>query len=74
MLSPGGLDIDVGMGVLDTLGRPIPNLYASGEVLGKARLSGQTYLSGMSLLPAITFGRLLGQKLLTWKGAREAAE
>jgi len=25
-------------------------------------------------LPAITFGRLLGQKLLTWKGAREAAE
>ena len=74
VLSPGGLDVDVGMGVLDTLGRPIPNLYASGEVLGKARLSGQTYLSGMSLLPAITFGRLLGQKLLIWKGAREAAE
>jgi hypothetical protein len=37
-------------------------------------LSGKTYLSGMSLLPAITFGRLLGQKLLQWEGAREAAE
>ena len=74
VLSPAGLDADLDLCVLDTSSRPIPNLYASGEVFGKARLSGRTYLSGMSLLPAITFGRLLGQKLLTWKGAREAAE
>ena len=74
VLSPAGLDADVGMRVLDTEGQPIPNLYASGEVFGKARLSGQTFLSGMSLLPAVTFGRLLGQKLLTWEGARQAAE
>ena len=74
VLSPGGLDLDDDLRVVDTEGKPIANLFASGEVLGKARLSGKTYLSGMSMLPAITFGRLLGQKLLKWEGAREAAE
>lgn len=74
VLSPGGLDIDADLRVLDTNYKPIPNLYATGEVLGKARLSGATYLSGMSLLPAITFGRLLGQKMLTWGDNRAAAE
>ena len=74
VLSPGGIDADTGLHVLDNAGQPIPNLYASGEVFGKARLSGRSYASGMSLLPAITFGRLLGQKLLTWEGARQAAE
>jgi len=74
VLSPGGLDIDADLRVLDNNRKPIPNLYAAGEVLGKARLSGKTYLSGMSLLPAITFGRLLGQRMLKWQGARQAAE
>ncbi len=74
VLSPGGLEPDAGMRVLDTSGNAIPNLYASGEIFGKARLSGATFLSGMSLLPAVTFGRLLGQQLLTWEGARAAAE
>ncbi|MCH8112945.1 MAG: glycosyltransferase [Proteobacteria bacterium] len=31
-------------------------------------------VGGMSLMPAMTFGRLLGQSLLKWEGAREAAE
>ena len=74
VLSPGGLDLDGDLRVVDSANKPIPNLFAAGEVLGKARLSGKTYLSGMSLLPALTFGRLLGQRLLTWSGAREAAE
>ncbi|MBM3503599.1 MAG: FAD-dependent oxidoreductase [Alphaproteobacteria bacterium] len=74
VLSPGGLDIDADFRVLDTKSKPIPNLYATGEVLGKARLSGATYLSGMSVLPAITFGRLLGQTRLKWGDNRAAAE
>lgn len=73
VLSPGGLNIDKEMRVLDTENQPIANLFASGEVLGKARISGKTYLSGMSVLPAITFGRLLGQKKLTWRGLNSAA-
>jgi fumarate reductase flavoprotein subunit len=74
VLSPGGLDVDTSLRVLDTKNKPIPNLYAAGEIYGKARLSGRTYLSGMSLLPALTFGRLLGQKILSWQGMRQAAE
>ena len=74
VLSPGGLDVDINLNVLDSSGVPIPNLYAAGEIYGKSRLSGATYLSGMSLLPALTFGRLLGQKLLQWGGNLKAAE
>ena len=74
VLSPGGLDVDINLNVLDSSGVPIPNLYAAGEIYGKSRLSGATYLSGMSLLPALTFGRLLGQKLLKWGGNLKAAE
>ncbi|MBL42026.1 MAG: hypothetical protein CMM49_05125 [Rhodospirillaceae bacterium] len=66
VLSPGGLDVDDDLRVLDQKNRPIANLYAAGEIYGKSRLSGKTYLSGMSLLPALTFGRLLGQKILNW--------
>lgn len=74
VLSPGGLDVDGQLRVLDTGGQPIANLYAAGEVLGSSRITGAAYVGGMSLLPAITFGRLLGQKLLAWEGARDAAE
>jgi len=73
VLSPGGLNIDKDLQVLNDGGQPIPNLFATGEVLGKARISGKTYLSGMSVLPAITFGRLLGQKMLRWRGLNSAA-
>jgi fumarate reductase flavoprotein subunit len=74
VLSPGGLDVDGELRVMDTDGQPIPNLFAAGEVLGSSRITGAAYVGGMSLLPAITFGRLLGQKLLAWEGARDAAQ
>ena len=74
VLSPGGLDVDGELRVMGTDGQPIPNLFASGEILGSSRITGAAYVGGMSLLPAITFGRLLGQKLLAWEGARDAAE
>jgi hypothetical protein len=31
-------------------------------------------VNGMSLMPALTFGRLLGEKILKWEGAGAAAE
>ena len=74
VVSPAGINADGGLRVSTADGSPIPNLYAAGEVLGFARLSGAGFLGGMSLTPALTFGRLLGQKLLNWEGAREAAE
>jgi fumarate reductase flavoprotein subunit len=60
----GGLEIDANARVLDTQGRPLPNLYAAG---GAARgLSGAQaggYLSGNGLLSAVAFGRVAGLAL-----------
>lgn len=44
----------------------MPNLYASGEAIGGATLSGQSFVSGMSVTPALAFGRHLGGTLLRW--------
>ena len=44
----------------------IENLYAAGEVLGFGRTSGDAFVGGLSLTPALAFGKLLGEKLLKW--------
>ena len=60
----GGLAVDTSLKVIQKNGKPIKNLYAAGEVLGKATFTGSAYVGGMSLTPALTLGRLLGQKIL----------
>lgn len=64
--SPAGIAADDNLRVLREDGSVIKNLYAAGEVLGFTRLTGNAFAGGMSLTPALTFGRLLGQKLLNW--------
>jgi fumarate reductase flavoprotein subunit len=58
----GGLAVDLDGRVLDTRGKPIPNLFAGGGAAGG--LSGRTgaagYASGNGLLSAIALGRLAG--------------
>jgi fumarate reductase flavoprotein subunit len=66
VISPAGLQVDKSLRVLTKSGKPIPNLYAAGEVLGFARTSGDTFVGGLSLTPALTFGKLLGEKMLKW--------
>lgn len=58
-----GLGVDDGLQVIDGAGAPIPNLYAAGEILGFGATGGAAYTSGMSVTPAMTFGRLLGARL-----------
>ena len=58
-----GLTIDAALRVTDESDRPIPNLYAAGEILGLAATSGNAFAGGMSVTPAMTFGRLLGTEL-----------
>jgi len=65
VISFGGLLTDDNFAVLDGDGTPIPNLYAAGEVLG-AGVLGNAYLGGMMVSTAITFGRLLGDRILRW--------
>src|SRR6056297_3207018 len=54
----GGLAVDRDLRVLDTAGAPIPGLHAAGEILGRELLSGNAFVGGMSITPALAFGRL----------------
>ena len=65
ILSFAGLDIDRDFNVLDSAHRPIGRLYAAGEIIGFAKTSGNAFCGGMSVTPAMTFGRLAGGALGT---------
>lgn len=58
-----GLSVDTDLRVRDGAGRPIGNLYALGEAAGGSALSGNAFVGGMSVTPALAFGRLLGSRL-----------
>ena len=73
VVSFAGLAIDEQLRVLAKDGKPVPNLYAAGEILGKSLLSGRSFVGGMSLLPAITFARIIGQSSLQWAGVKQTA-
>lgn len=54
----GGLEIDPESRVLSTEGKPIPGLFAAGEVAGGVH--GANRLGGSSLLGCVVFGRVSG--------------
>lgn len=64
VMSYAGLGVDGQLRVTRSDGQPIPNLYAAGEVIGNAATSGHALTNGMGVTPALTFGRLLGQKMI----------
>merc|ERR1719311_635397 len=55
----GGLEIDVNSSVIGASGKPIPGLYAAGEVAGGVH--GNNRLGGNSLLDCVVFGRVAGK-------------
>ncbi|MCD8339652.1 MAG: FAD-binding protein, partial [Burkholderiales bacterium] len=56
----GGLKINTSTEVLNKEGKPIPGLYAAGEVTGGVH--GANRLGGNSTADIVTFGRIAGQK------------
>ena len=58
-----GVDIDDSFAVLDDSGMRIPGLYAVGEVIGAGATMGNAFCGGMTLTPALAFGRDLGVRL-----------
>jgi len=54
----GGLEIDQGSHVIGTDGKPVPGLFAAGEVAGGVH--GANRLGGSSLLGCVVFGRVAG--------------
>ncbi len=67
LITFGGLAVDSRLQVIHDDGRPVGNLYAAGELLGSGQLMGRSMCGGMSVTPALAFGRLLGQSILDLK-------
>lgn len=61
-----GIAVDDQLRVIRRNRTPVTNLYAAGELLGGGQFMGRSYCGGMLVTPALTFGRLLGQKLLSF--------
>jgi fumarate reductase flavoprotein subunit len=61
--SPAGLAVDEELRVLRADGASFDNFFAAGEAIGGATLSGRSFVGGMSVTPAISFGRLLGRTI-----------
>ncbi len=59
--SMGGLRIDSVARVIDTNGKPIPGLFAAGEVTGVAQINGSHGGSGTFLGPSVLIGRIAGE-------------
>jgi flavocytochrome c len=57
--TPGGLQIDTHARVMDLSHRPIPGLFAAGEVTGGIHGAGR--LGGCALTECIVFGRIAGR-------------
>ncbi|MDA0368912.1 MAG: FAD-dependent oxidoreductase [Proteobacteria bacterium] len=64
--TPAGLSVNTDLQVVNRKGQVVPNLYAAGEALGGGTLSGKSFVGGMSVTPALAFGRYLGSNLLKW--------
>ena len=59
-----GLKVNNSLQIIRDDDTPVPGLYAAGEVLGTDSLMGDSVCGGMLVTPALTFGRLLGQRIL----------
>jgi len=61
-----GLAVDEELRVVRPDRTPVPGLYALGELLGSSQFMGHSFCGGMLATPAMTFGRLLGTRILAW--------
>jgi len=59
-----GLRVNEKLEVVRENGSAIPGLYAAGESLGQGTMMGSSFCGGMLVTPALTFGRILGERLL----------
>ena len=67
----GGLATDLSARVLNTKDKPIPGLYAVGEVTGG--VFGARRLEGSSLTSSVVFGRIAGQAAAKYSLSQDGA-
>jgi succinate dehydrogenase/fumarate reductase flavoprotein subunit len=70
--SMGGVHIDAAGRVLDRTGRPIPGLYAAGELTGMGGINGKAGLEGTFLGPSLVTGRVAGRTAVAELGKERA--
>ncbi|NKB43280.1 MAG: FAD-dependent oxidoreductase [Alphaproteobacteria bacterium] len=58
-----GVNVNSDLQAITNTGEPIKGLYAAGEVLGSGAVLGNSFIPGMMITPAMTFGRHLGLTL-----------
>ena len=63
LCSFAGLGVNGNFEVTKPSGESIKNLYAIGEVIGFGSTSGNAYVNGMGVTPALTYGKLLGERI-----------
>jgi predicted oxidoreductase len=68
----GGVAIDMRARVLDKKHKPIPGLYAGGEITGSAGINGMAGLDGTFTGPSILIGRIAGQSAAAQVGGSAA--
>ena len=72
--SMGGVAIDRSCRVLDVAGKPIPGLYAVGELTGLAGVNGKAPLEGTFLGACILTGRVAGRAAATELATRQSRQ
>ena len=68
----GGLKINTKAEVLDKNGKPIPGLFAAGEVTGTTH--GTNRLGGNAQADIVTFGRIAGEQAYIFAKQLDAAQ
>lgn len=70
LITHGGISVNHMLQVVDENKRTIAGLYAAGETLGVGQLMGKAVLSGMSVGPAITLGRIAARNAFQYAQSR----
>ncbi|MBQ17976.1 MAG: hypothetical protein CMJ65_12710 [Planctomycetaceae bacterium] len=71
--SMGGVAIDLKCRVVDKRKRPIPGLFAVGELTGLALINGKAALEGTFLGPCVVTGRVAARSILAASGWKRSA-
>jgi fumarate reductase flavoprotein subunit len=69
-----GISVNEQFEVIRGDGSAVENLYAAGEILGMGLHSANAFVGGLGLMPALTYGRLLGERWLQWDHVATAAD
>lgn len=59
-----GIAVNKDLQVIRKDGSAIKGLYAAGEIIGTSQLMGSAFCGGMNVMPAITYGKLLGSRMI----------